>query len=94
VPQTNLDLAEEIDRLLRAEKKRGPSITSTIESAVYWFLHRLTPQEREWAREECQELIRTGKVPIPKLGSELVQALHTGQGQGSQQSDRKIEGDR
>jgi len=77
VKKRNLELPAEIDVVLEQEKRAGTSITKTVSAAVYWYINRLDPVEREVARLECSEWVHTGRLPPSKIADQLSEVLQS-----------------
>lgn len=71
----NIELATPIIAILQDERAQGPSMTKTLEAAVYWYALRLTERERALARAECAEWLQTGVAPEVNFADDIDRTL-------------------
>jgi hypothetical protein len=88
----NLDLPDALNALLDDEKELGTSITRTVSAALFWYFNRLEASQRELAREECRQWVKTGKLPSSAIATQMEEALRSARALGSRRSPRRSGG--
>ena len=86
IKNRNLELAGPVNRLLDEEAESGGKITTAVSAAIYWYFNRLEAHQRELARRECGEWLRTGKLPPDAIATEMERVLRSGRERGSPRS--------
>ncbi len=87
-----IELPRRVVELLDDWKTRGGSKQGAVRCALYWYINRLSPDERAQAERETAEWLKTGVVPVGGIAMEAESALNASQAQESKPTDRKSSG--
>jgi len=88
----NLELPDCVDALLEEERARGTTITKTLSAAIYWYFNRLVAAQRELARSEAAEWIKTGEMPPSEIADEMEAVLRTARARAKRPPGRRSSG--